>query len=330
MIPPRAARLAALLTIVVAAGCGSTEAVPARGDAEMVVPMPSGVRDPAGPEDGEPPVAEDCDPRLSLAPIGALPAPGQMPAGSTMERIQRRGRLIVGVDQNTFLFGFRDPRTGVLAGFDIDIARELARAIFGDPRRVQFRSVRLKDRIPVILSNEVDVVVDSMTMTCDRVRQIAFSAQYFSAGQRILVPVDSPVRALPDLAGQKVCAEVASTSIRRLSADRSRPVPVAVEHVTDCLVLLQQGQVAAVSTDDPILAGMVEQDPNVHVVGPRFTEEPYGIAVSRSAPDLVRFVNGVLESLRASGRWRQIQQRWIGSRLGPEAAVQPAPRYRGG
>ena len=60
-----------------------------------------------------------------------------MPAGSTMAKILSRGRLIVGVDQNTYLFGFRNPATGEIEGFDIDIAREVAKAIFGDRRRAR-------------------------------------------------------------------------------------------------------------------------------------------------------------------------------------------------
>ena len=50
-----------------------------------------------------------------------------------MARIVERGRLRVGVDQNTYLFGFRDPHTGDLTGFDIDLAREIARAFSAIP-----------------------------------------------------------------------------------------------------------------------------------------------------------------------------------------------------
>ena len=73
---------------------------------------------------------------------------------------------------------------------------------------------------------------------------------------------------------------------------------------TDCLVLLQQGQVAAISTDDSILAGLAAQDPWTKIVGPRFSSEPYGLAISKQHPDFVRFVNAVLAAdarLTASG-----------------------------
>jgi polar amino acid transport system substrate-binding protein len=243
-----------------------------------------------------------------------------------MADIVERGRLRVGVDQNTYLFGFRDPHTGELAGFDIDLAREIARALFGDPDRVQLVAISSADRIPAIESGQVDLVVRTMTMTCERWERVAFSTEYFTAGQRVLVRRNSPVEGIDDLGGQKVCAAAGSTSLRAIAAAPSRPIPVSVVDWTDCLVLLQQGEVAAISTDDSILAGMAAQDPTTHVVGDRFTTEPYGIAMSRDAEDLVRFVNGVLERLRSDGTWTELYERWLGS-LGP-APDPPRARYQ--
>ena len=92
-----------------------------------------------------------------------------------------------------------------------------------------------------------------------------------------------------------MCAAAGSTSLQGIAAAASGPVPVSAVDWTDCLVLLQQGEVTAVSTHDSILAGMAAQDPTTHVVGRRFTTEPYGIAMATDAQDLVRFVNAVLE-----------------------------------
>jgi len=289
-------------------------------------PHPVGVQDPAVVPGASAAAPASCDPRASLRPSGALPPPGQMPAGSSMARIVQRGRLIVGVDQNTYLFGYRDPATGELSGFDIDIAHQIARALFGDPDRIQFRTISSADRIPVVRSGEVDLVVRTMTMTCERAEQVAFSTEYFTAGQRVLVSRDSTARGLSDLGGKKVCAAAGSTSIRTIATAASKPVPVSVVDWTDCLVLLQQGEVAAISTDDAILAGLAAQDPNTRVVGPRITEEPYGVAISRDAPDLVQFVNGVLQTLREDGTWSQLYGKWL-QELGA-APAPPTARYR--
>ena len=317
-----AAALAVLLAGVLA-GCGGGS-VPTAGPSYPAV-RPPGIADPAP---SKPPAtasaAADCDPVASLRPGGALPAPGAMPAGSTMAAIAAIGRLTVGVNQNTFLFGYRDATTGQIVGFDVDIAREVARAIFGDPDKVQLVATTSAQRIPYLKNHQVDLVANTMTMNCDRWRDVNFSTQYYDAGQRVLVPRTSKVTGMADLGGKKVCAAAGSTSIDRIAADPAKPIPVSVIDWTDCLVLLQQGQIDAISTDDTILAGLARQDPTIQQVGPRFTSEPYGIAINKSYLDFTRFVNAVLERMRADGTWASIYTRWLG---GPAPAA-PAARYQ--
>ena len=127
------------------------------------------------------------------------------------------------------------------------------------------------------------------------------------------------------LGGKRVCATKGSTSIANIRAAPSHPVPVPVPFWTDCLVLLQQGDVAAISTDDSILDGLAAQDPGTKIVSPRFTSEPYGLAISKQHSDFVRFVNAVLQRLRANGRWAASYAHWVGT---PVPAPPPA-RYRG-
>ncbi|MGH3645809.1 MAG: glutamate ABC transporter substrate-binding protein [Micromonosporaceae bacterium] len=319
----RAVALVALAAL--SAGCAaSVDPLDRRTAPSARAPLPPGVEDPAK-IDAPGPVDTSCgDARRSLRPSGSLPSPRKMPAGSTMRRIQDRGRLIVGVDQNTYLFGFRDPATGDIVGFDADIARELARAILGDPEKIEFRAMTSAERIPAIQSDTVDVVVRTMTITCERWRDVAFSTEYYTAGQRVLVASDSTAKGIDDLAGQKVCALGGTTSIRELA--RRKAKPVAARDWTDCLVLLQQGYVAAVSTDDAILAGLAAQDPSTKVVGDAFTGEPYGIAMSLEARDLTRFVNGVLARMRSDGTWAEIHRRWLAATLGKSSP--PQARYR--
>jgi polar amino acid transport system substrate-binding protein len=306
------------------AACGGGQPLAPQAKPSGFDPRPVGVQDPAELPDDEPGGGGSCDPLASYRPAGDGTA---VPSGSTMDEIVERGRLVVGVSQNTYLFGYRDPFTGELTGFDIDIAREVARALLGDPDRIQFRAISSADRIPMLQDGRVDLVVRTMTMNCQRWEEVAFSTEYYSAGQRVLVHSGSEATGIEDLGGQKVCAAAGSTSIRNVAAADSEPVPVSVADWTDCLVLLQQGQVAAVSTDDTILAGLAAQDPNTRVVGETFTEEPYGIAANSDHVDLVRFVNAVLERLRSDGTWSEIYDRWLADPLG--AGAQPPPaRYR--
>lgn len=277
-------------------------------------------------------------PEQSFQPQGPLPQPGQMPAGSTMAAIQGR-KLIVGTGTNAHLLSYRDPRDGQVRGFEAAIAEEIAFAIFGGDRakiadRIQYRALNLVDRIPALVGKNdrgervetVDIVLAGMTMTCERWKDAAFSAEYYSARQRLLVNHNSGVESIDDLGGKKVCASTASVNLRPIAEAGSNPVPVGAANTSDCLVLLQQGQIDAVSTGDIILAGLAAQDPATRIVGPSLGADPTGIAISPDTPDLVRFVNGVLEKLIADGTWERLQQTWLAEHIG--AAEPPVLQYR--
>ena len=301
-----------LITALVATACASTGASVAVLSATPSPPAPPGASTVSVAPSG---AAGDssCDPTASLKPATSLPAPGKMPTGTSLATIAQRGRLIVGVDQNTYLFGFRNPQTGELEGFDIDIAKEMAKAIFGDATKIEFRTLTSAQRIPALQNGSVDLVVRTFSITCDRLKQIAFSSVYFQAQQRILAPTNSGIKGAADLGGKTVCATTGSTSLTKLLSLTPKPVVLAVSDWSDCLVALQQGQAAAVSTDDSILLGIKAQDPNLALVGDSLEPEPYGIGIKLGDTAMVRFVNGVLEQLRSNGRWKQIYQTWLGS-----------------
>ena len=291
----------------------------ASGRGQRAETRPTGAASGPGPRCG--------DATASLPPPAAMPAPGAMPAGSFMAKIERRGYLIAGVDQNTWLFAYFNPLDGHFEGFEIDMLRDLAKAIFGDPTKVQFRAITTDERMTAVQDGSVDVVADAMTITCQRREKVDFSTVYFDAGQRVLVPSDSRIGNVKDLGGKRVCATTGSTSIQNIERLIPSAIPHPVAQRTDCLVALQQGQVDAISTDDALLLGFKAQDPYTKIVGSRFTDEPYGMAISKAHPDFVRFDNGVLAQMRANGAWRDIYSRWLG-----KFAATPAPppaRYVG-
>lgn len=286
---------------------------------------PAGVSDPARLPNQ--PADTGCgDPRASLRPDGPLPAPGAMPAGSTMAAIVARGWLVAGVNQNAYRVGYRDPATGDLVGFEIDIVRAIAAALFGSPDRVKYVAIDAADREAALREGRVDIVVRTMTMTCAAWRNVDFSTEYYTAYQRLLVPRGSGVTEIEDLAGQKVCAAEGSTSLTNIVTFSPKAIPVSTPDVVDCLVLLQQNQVAAVSTSDILLVALAAQDPHTEIVGRPLKDQPYGVAVAKTAPDLAKFVNGVLARLRADGSWTRSYSRWL-SELGPPPPP-PVARYR--
>jgi len=321
----------AALTIIVTAGCTSggiyaTTQIPtpaATSGTPTPTPTPSATTTPPA-----------CNRLASYAPDGPNPAPNAMPSGSTMAKIHDRGRLIAGVSSDTLLLGSRSPLTGQIEGFDIEMLKAVSKAIFGDPNKIEFRVITTAQRIPVLSgdpADDVDIVARAMTMNCTRWQQIDFSTQYYLAGQKVLVAKDAkvdgkPVQRMEDLKGKKVCAPKGSTSMDKLKTFPGL-IPVGADTHTGCLALFQQGEVDAITGDDTILAGLAAQDPYAVVVkAPAFTEEPYGLGVSKKNPDFVKFVNGVLEQMRSDGQWTTAYNTWLKDALGP-APAPPAAVY---
>jgi polar amino acid transport system substrate-binding protein len=303
-----------VLAATVLTACATVQPLVQVPPSLTTLPLPSGAQV-APPVSGA--SVESCDATASLRPSSG-PAP-------TVEAIRRRGRVIVGIDQNTNPLSFRDPVTGELRGFLVDLSREVARDLVGDPDKVDFRLLTEPERMPAVKNNTVDILTKATSITCPRAEQIAFSTVYFEGHQRLLVPRGSPVRGPADLAGKRVCSGLATTSIATVARVAPAATIVGVQNFDDCLVALQQGQVDAASTDDSLLVGMAGQDPNLEIVGPGLENEPYGIGINKSEEDLVRAVNASLERIRRDGTWEVLYRKWF-SMLGP--ANPPQPKYR--
>nr|WP_231494962.1 glutamate ABC transporter substrate-binding protein [Cellulomonas sp. KRMCY2] len=318
----RARRTLTVLAVVAAATLtGCTSGAYTETTLPTASPSPSSAAAPAAPAA---PV-ECADPLASYAPDGPPAGPDALPAGSTMAEIRDRGRLIVGVSADSMLLGARNPVSGELEGFDIDMARLVAAAIFGDADRVELRVITAAQRIGSLQDGTVDLVARNMTITCARWQDIAFSAEYYRSGQKVLVPLGSDATSLADLGGRRVCAPAGSTSLTKLEEFTDIEAVPAATH-TDCLVRFQQGEVDAITGDDTVLAGLAAQDPYATVVGEAFTAEPYGLGMNADDVDLVRFVNAVLDQAKADGTWAASYDRWLSAALGP-APAPPASVY---
>jgi polar amino acid transport system substrate-binding protein len=312
-----------VLALAVVAGCAAPEVLTVAPSGDTAQQQPGGghtVPAPAAPPP-TPPDPSTCGAAASLRP--ASPSPDDR----ALARIRMRGRLVVGIDQSTNLFSFRDPTTGTLAGFGVDIARQVAADVLGDPSKIQFQLLTFGDYIDAVEQGRVDIVTRATTITCERAQHVAFSTVYFEAHQRLLVTKGSGITGPADLAGKRVCSVTGTTSLATVQRMRPTATVLAVPNLDDCLVSIQQGRVDAVSTDDSVLAGMAAQDPNLEIVGPDLEAEPYGIVMNRNDPDLIRFVNGTLERIRADGTWMRLYDHWYSAVMGPVAGP-PLPTYR--
>ncbi|MEV0369287.1 glutamate ABC transporter substrate-binding protein [Streptomyces sp. NPDC050636] len=252
--------------------------------------------------------------------------------GAAVKRIKEKGQLVVGVDQNTYRWGYRNPNTGKLEGFDIDLARVIAKDILGPDAKVVFQAVPTNQRVPALQKRTVDMVVRTMTINCARKEQVAFSTAYFQAGQQVLAPRKSKIKAFDDsLRGKRVCTAAGSTGESELAAGSHGAKVLTVPNQLDCLVRLQLGEADAVVTDNALGAAQAAQDPTVELKGEPFTNEPYGVAMNQNDTDLVRRVNRVLDDFRGGGGadspWMRAYRTWLQADL-PKISGPPSPEYR--
>jgi putative glutamine transport system substrate-binding protein len=243
------------------------------------------------------------------------------PEGSALRAIQDRGKLIAGVKYDVPLFGFLNPATNQVEGFDVEIAREIAKKIFGKADAIEFKEAISKNRIPYLNDGTVDIVVSTMTANEERSQQIDFSDTYYVAGQSLLVKNDSDVQGIDNLKGKTVATVKGSTSEKNIRAKAPEATVELYDTYADAVQALQSGRADAVTTDDIILYGFQSKNQQqLKVVGGQFTKEPYAIGVKKGNKELLDVVNATIREMKESGRWAEVYKQFI-----PEQQVPPLP-----
>ena len=187
----------------------------------------------------------------------------EFPAGSSPARIQEKGEITIGVKYDVPPFGFKNPQTNDIEGFDVDLGKRIADRLGVNPKYIEAVS---DNRIPFLKDGSADVILSTMTITAERDLEIDFSEPYFVARGRILVPQGSDIKGVKDLAGKKVCTALGSTYEETLKKQAPKADLRLVDSYSECLELVQNEAVDAVSTDDVILTGMIIQDDTLELV----------------------------------------------------------------
>ncbi len=230
-------------------------------------------------------------------------------AGSRMAEIASAGKLTVGTKFDQPLFGLKG-LSGKPEGFDVEIAKLIAAKLGISEDKITFVESVSANREPFLEQKKVDMVVATYTINDKRDQKVDFAGPYFVAGQDILVAKGNPkgIDGPESLKGKKTCSVSGSTPAATMQEKYglSTSELVLVDAYTKCRDALSNGQVDAVTTDNVILSGYVDQAPDkFELIGKPFSEEPYGIGIPEGQEPFCDFINQTLKDAVADGSYEK-------------------------
>jgi polar amino acid transport system substrate-binding protein/glutamate/aspartate transport system substrate-binding protein len=255
-----------------------------------------------------------------LIALFGISAHGSVRAQSTLEKIDKSGTLIIGTRTGSPPFAYVN-KNNEWVGFSVDLVEK---AILPALNKKLNKQVKLEKkesapqtRIPLLTSNAVDLIAETMTDTQSRRETVDFSLTFFATGAQFLVKKGSPIKGLQSVANRRVAAQQGSTNAKIIR--ESVPTAKLLEFPDQpaAFQALAQGQVQAYANDGIQLAGLKAKAPKPDewaVVGEFFSYEPYGMAMRKNDSDFRQIVNVALMDAIGSGLYFEIYEKWFGSK----------------
>jgi len=238
---------------------------------------------------------------------------GMACAEDSLQAIKNRGVLRVGVKDLTPGFALADIKTGEISGYDVDIARAIARKLGVRMEITPIGGLEEQERISILTEGRVDLVAATMTRTKDRKTLIDFSYTYFVTPQKFLVRKGT-VQRLSDLKNKKIGTVDKTTSVMNLRKALPSATVVLFSDYVPAFLALQNGEIFAVTTDEAILAAILAKaDEGVFEI-PKvsISKELYGLGVRKGHASFLNFVNQTLLEMEKSGEAKKIYDKWFG------------------
>lgn len=228
-----------------------------------------------------------------------------------LKNAQERGKFMVGVSGESKPFGFID-EDGNYAGYDIDIAKRIARTILGNEKAIEFVETRSFNALSMVSSGKVDFLIAATTITPQRQITVSFSEPYYTAGQAILVKENSKISTIKDLNRRKVIVRLNSTSEHTPKKFAPAAILIGFKTRKECFAAFKNNEAEAMISDDALLKNFVLENPGYKLLPQRLSVEPYGIAVKNTdeAKGIKDAINSVLSQMKSDGSLNELKQKW--------------------
>ena len=241
-------------------------------------------------------------------------------AQTTLEKIERSGTLTIGTRTGSPPFGYVN-KNNEWVGFSIELVEGTILPVLskkiGKQIKVEKKESTPQTRIPLLTSNAVDLIAETMTDTQARRESVDFSITYFVTGAQFLVKKGNAITGLKAMAGKRIAAQQGSTNARIIRERVPTAKLVEFPDQPAAFQALAQGQVQAYTNDGIQLAGLKAKAPKPDewlVVGEFYSYEPYGMAMRKNESDFRNLVNVGLMDAIESGRYFEIYDKWFGQK----------------
>lgn len=231
---------------------------------------------------------------------------------TTLDKIIKRGKIVVGVKYDAKPFGYLNNKNE-LVGYDVDLAKYIAKSILGDENKVVFKPVTPSSRILALNSGQVDMIIATMTITNQRKQVVDFSIPYYFTSQSILVPKNSKITSMSDLNGKKVIIIFGSTAEKKLRLMAPEANIIGFKTYTSGYNAFKQGMADAMTSDDTLLMGFALSDNAVKLLPQRYSREPYAVAFKKghASLSLKNKVNSIIADMQRTNELEKLKHKWI-------------------
>lgn len=236
----------------------------------------------------------------------------------TVEELIVRGIVRIGIHEDFEPFSYEN-ENGNRVGFEVDIAKEFAKRWFKGVGTVEFHLVAGESRLSAVEDGIVDLSIAAVTRTTDRCSRVNCTFPYFEDGARILVRADSGIKGVCELDGKLVSATENTTEpsiIERKMPDWCEFAvdPQAVPYPTrnEAIEAVEDGKVAAYTTDGIGLEGFANRNDALIVVGDPFSSEPYSVITAKRNNSIQQLIEVTLQEMKRDGTYNTLFIRWFG------------------
>ncbi|QKW09556.1 glutamate ABC transporter substrate-binding protein [Streptomyces sp. NA04227] len=266
--------------------------------------------------------------KVSVAAAAALALVGTATACSN----DSGDKLKVGIKIDQPGMGQKTPN-GEFAGFDVDVARYIAKELGYDEKDIEFVETKSADRENALKNGDVKFIVATYSITPEREEKVDFAGPYFLAHQDLLTRADDKITKGTDLNGKKLCSVSGSTSAQNLKEGKDGKPGIAPKArlqqygtYSECISGLANGAIDALTTDDSILAGYAAQKQNqgkFKLSGLQLSNENYGVGVKKGDKETIDKINKAIEKMVSSGAWEKAVEKNLGA---ADYKNEPAPK----